>query len=105
MSLDTRRIYKKLLSKAFQAEVEVEYIRQKLSRRPLFSLYDAFLAIDNLDNGFLNMNAFRDILQEYGVFISQNDLNTLIKRYDKNQDNRVTFPEFMNELTPKSPVQ
>lgn len=46
-SLETRLLYKKLLNKIFQSEIEAEYIRQKLSRRPLFSLYDAFLAVDN----------------------------------------------------------
>ncbi|KAL4487559.1 hypothetical protein ABPG72_017348 [Tetrahymena utriculariae] len=104
-SLETRRLYKKLLNKIFQAEIEAEYIRQKLSRRPLFSLYDAFLSIDNLENGFITLNDFKAILQDYGIFVSTNDLQTLVKRYDKNQDNRVTFPEFMNELTPKSPVK
>lgn len=61
-SLETRRLYKKLINKIFQAEIEAEYIRQKLSRRPLFSLYDAFLAIDNLDNGFITLNDFKAIL-------------------------------------------
>jgi Ca2+-binding EF-hand superfamily protein len=61
-TLETRRLYKKLLNKVLQSEVEAEYIRQKLSRRPLFSLYDAFLAIDSQDNGFITLDGFRNIL-------------------------------------------
>ena len=49
------------------------------------------------------MDEFRDILDEYGIFATTNDLINLVKRYDKNMDGRVSYTEFINEMTPKSP--
>jgi len=45
------------------------------------------------------------MLNDYGFFVSQTDLTGLINRYDKNQDGKVSYGEFLNEMTPKSPVK
>jgi Ca2+-binding EF-hand superfamily protein len=84
-------------------EVYSEELRQKLSKRPLFDTYEAFKALDQNNNGFISINEFRDLLAEHGVFPTNKDLLNLMKRYDKNQDGKVTYSEFINELTPKSP--
>lgn len=41
-----------------EGEVEAEALRQKLARRPLFSIHDAFAAIDELDRGFITLEDF-----------------------------------------------
>lgn len=38
-------------------------------------------------------------------FVSNNDLQTLVSRYDRNNDGKVSYGEFLNEITPKSPVK
>lgn len=45
--LETRRLFKKLMNKLFEAEVEAEEIRKVLSSRYLFDIGDAFAAIDS----------------------------------------------------------
>jgi Ca2+-binding EF-hand superfamily protein len=42
-------------------------------------------------------------LNEHGIFVTNQDLVALISRYDKNQDGKVSYGEFLSELTPKSP--
>jgi len=34
---------------------------------------------------------------------NKNELVGLMKRYDKNMDGKVSYSEFINEMTPKSP--
>jgi Ca2+-binding EF-hand superfamily protein len=49
------------------------------------------------------MEEFREVLNEYGIFATTNDLVSLVKRYDKNADGKISYSEFLNEMTPKSP--
>lgn len=65
-------------------EVEAETLRQSISRRPLFSMHDAFTAIDSDDNGFITLEEFKRILNDHGIFVTNQDLIALINRYDKN---------------------
>ncbi|EGR33485.1 hypothetical protein IMG5_051630 [Ichthyophthirius multifiliis] len=104
-STETRRIFQKLMNKIFLSEVEAEIIRQQLNIRPLFSVYNAFQAIDNLDSGFITLQNFKQILNDYGIFVCKDDLKSLVKRYDKNEDFKITYKEFINELMPKSPLK
>jgi len=60
--LETRRLFKKLMNKLFEAEVEAEEIRQVLSKRYLFDIGDAFAAIDAENNGFITLDDFKNIL-------------------------------------------
>ena len=68
-----------------------------------FNIIDAFDALDKNDNGFISPNEFGRILENYGVYVSSKDLQTLIKRYDQNNDGRVSYSEFCNEIMPRSP--
>lgn len=49
------------------------------------------------------MEEFREVLNEYAIFATTNDLVNLVKRYDKNADGKISYSEFLNEMTPKSP--
>jgi len=40
-----------------------------------------------------------------GVYVSSKDAMALIERFDRNQDGKVTYSEFLNEMTPKSPAK
>ena len=86
-----------------ESEGNSESIRQQMSRRSTFSLYDAFTALDRDRNGFITIDEFREILLTHGVYADIKDLETLMERYDKNRDGRVSYSEFVSEVTPKSP--
>ena len=78
-------------------------MRQKLNRRPLFDVYDAFKALDKNGNGYITVNEFKEVLLDHGMYSSPNELKTLLKRFDKDQDGKVSYREFVSEITPKSP--
>eukprot|EP00825_Cyclidium_porcatum_P037438 TRINITY_DN4131_c0_g2_i1.p1 TRINITY_DN4131_c0_g2~~TRINITY_DN4131_c0_g2_i1.p1 ORF type:complete len:464 (+),score=64.82 TRINITY_DN4131_c0_g2_i1:336-1727(+) len=101
----TKYLFKKLIRKMIEGEIEAERVRQKLSKRPLFSINDAFTAIDNNDNGFITKQQFKEILNQYGVFVDQSDLQHLVERYDKDEDGKVSYKEFLQEMTPQSPYK
>jgi Ca2+-binding EF-hand superfamily protein len=85
------------------AENLAERVRQRLSRMPDFSLHSAFVAVDRNRNGFITIEEFQNVLQSHGIFATSKDLQALIEKYDKNRDGRVTYSEFVEEVTPKSP--
>lgn len=102
-TFETRHLLRKVLNYLINNEVFSEDLRQKLAKRPLFDSYDAFQALDKEGLGYFSLNEFRDLLAEHGIFPTNKDLINLMKRYDKNQDGKVTYSEFVQELTPKSP--
>jgi Ca2+-binding EF-hand superfamily protein len=102
---DTKKSFGKLLSMIIQNEVNNEALRQKLNRRPLFNVYEAFKALDKNDMGFFSLDEFKELLMDHGIYASSKDLLNLVQRYDKNQDGKVTYSDFVQEITPKSPTK
>lgn len=93
------------MSLLFQNEGAIENARQRLNKRPLFDLYDAFKALDRNGNGYVTLDEFREILQENGIYATSTEALNLIKRFDRDQDGKVSYKEFVNEITPKSPAK
>uniref|UniRef100_A0A7S3IC81 EF-hand domain-containing protein n=1 Tax=Anophryoides haemophila TaxID=46462 RepID=A0A7S3IC81_9CILI len=102
---ETRYLIKKLLNKVLSGESQGESLRQSLARRPLFSATDAFNALDSNEIGFISVEEFKILLNEWNFFVSTSDLVTLVNRYDKNNDGKISYGEFLNEITPKSPLK
>lgn len=102
-SYDTKRILGKLLNSLISNEVKSEALRQKLNRRPLFNVYEAFKALDKNDIGSFSVEEFRELLLDHGIYATSKDLLNLVQKYDKNQDGKVTYSEFAQEIAPKSP--
>lgn len=61
----------------------------------MFSLHDAFEAIDKDENGFITIDEFKEILNDYGFFVNQIDLKNLVDRFDQDKDGKVSFGEFV----------
>jgi len=54
---------------------------------------------------YLTEADFQRILNEYGVFVSHDDLKGLVGRYDQNKDGVVDYKEFSSSMVPKSPTR
>lgn len=94
---------KQALNMIIKNEASSESIRQRLNRRPLFNLWEGFKALDKDNNGFVSAYEFKDMLIDHGFFPSQKEVISLLERYDKNNDGKVSYSEFIQEITPKSP--
>ncbi|CAG9310083.1 unnamed protein product [Blepharisma stoltei] len=93
----------RVLQLHLECESMAENLRQRLSRSQSFNIMDAFQIIDRDRNGYITFKEFQQILDEHGLIASKKDVESLMERYDKDKDGRVSYSEFMNEVTPKSP--
>ena len=76
-----------------------------MSRRPNFSVHDAFTTVDKDGNGYLTQREFGKLLNENGIYASERETHQLCDRYDRNKDGRITYSEFMEEMLPKTPIK
>ena len=102
-SLATRDHFVHLLRLHVSVENAAERTRQRQARRPLFSIAEAFDAVDKNHNGFITKNEFAELLEDHRFFASNKELDLLIDRYDKNKDGLVSYSEFVREVAPQSP--
>lgn len=99
---DTREMFMKAFRTHFAVEENSELLRKRLSRRPHFSVHDAFTVIDATNTGYLTTNDLQRMLVEHRVFATTKDLNLLFSKFDRNKDGRISYAEFMEEIHPKS---
>ena len=101
--LATRDQFVHLLRLHVSVENAAERTRQRQARRPLFSIVEAFDAVDKNHNGFITKNEFAELLEDHRFFASNKELDLLIDRFDKNKDGLVSYSEFVREVAPQSP--
>jgi len=41
------------------------------------------------------------MLDSKGIYVPEGELNTLVNKYDKDKDGRISFSEFLDEISPK----
>jgi len=99
---ETMEVFRSFLRALVEEETLCESIRQRLVKRKAFNLHDAFKAIDRYDNGFITAEHFKELLEENGIFFAQKDMNTLVERYAKATKGKVSYYDFIREMTPKS---
>jgi len=87
----------------FTVEENAEMLRKRLGRRPGFNVHEAFQAIDRDSNGYITRTELRNILGENRVYVSEKELQLLVQRFDRNNDSRVSYAEFMEEIITKGP--
>ncbi len=64
---------------------------------------EAFSALDNYNSNFVTKDQFSHLLAGHRFWATENELQTLVDRFDKNKDGRVSSSEFVKEMTPTSP--
>lgn len=90
---------------ALNAKVEshAEAIRQRHSERPFFNPYDAFDSLNTFKDFSISKDDFARLLANHRFYASDGELNTLVDRFDKNKIGRVSYNDFIAEITPHSP--
>ena len=74
-----------------------------MNQRSLFNIYDAFRTLDLNNDGQISYEELKEMLRCYGIFTCENDMQTLMKRFDKDRDGTIKYAEFAKEMIPKSP--
>jgi len=69
----------------------------------LFNVYEAFKALDKNDIGYFSIDEFKELLSDHGIYATSKEAAALVDKFDKNQDGKITYSEFVQEMTPKSP--
>jgi Ca2+-binding EF-hand superfamily protein len=44
-------------------------------------------------------------MESKGIYMNYKELDTLVDKFDKNKDGRISFTEFMEEMLPQSPAK
>jgi len=85
----------------FEIGESVELIKQRLARRPKFNLNDAFKFLDCFETGFVTAESLKKVLAESKCYPSDEDITALVGRFDRSNNGRITYQEFMDEILPK----
>jgi Ca2+-binding EF-hand superfamily protein len=85
----------------FECLVKAEKLRQELKREKI-DLYSVFNALDLDRDGYLSQSDLSKSLRTHGLTVTLGDLEFLTARYDSNHDGRISYVDFVEELTPKS---
>jgi Ca2+-binding EF-hand superfamily protein len=56
--------------------------------------------LDKNKDGFLSFEEFCDGLRALGIIVTYQEEHTLMRRFDRNQDNRISLEEFTTTLAP-----
>lgn len=100
-SLETIDQIIRILRLQLNNEIVAENLRKGVTGKKWINLYEVFETIDRDRDGMISIGEFQDIMKNYGEYPSISELEGLVERYDKDFDRKVTYSEFIEEITPK----
>jgi Ca2+-binding EF-hand superfamily protein len=77
----------------FRVEVAAEIVRQRLQGITNFNVYDAFNSLDLNNDGIITTSELRRIMESRGFYISENEANKVIAKFDTKKDGTIRFNE------------
>ena len=100
-SIETIDEITRMLRLQLHCENVAESLRREITLKKWINLYEVFEEIDRDRDGVISIGELQDIMKTYGEFPSIADLELLIERYDKDLDRKISYSEFIEEITPK----
>ena len=93
----TKEILRQVLEVAIMNEKNADYQREVVRRKKdvLFEL------MDKQGRGSVSLEDLGDLLAEHGFGTTHRELNAIIQKFDFKKDGRISYGEFVAELTPK----
>lgn len=82
--------------------MESEPQKRLLQECENFSYALLFSIIDKADSGFIDFNNLNGFFEGQGLYPYEEELISILKRLDKDDDGRITLEEFKNGLLPKN---
>ncbi len=96
-------MYRSLWLTIVKVEQQSEIIRERLTSRPSFSVFDAFKAVDTNNDGKITADELASTLEKSGFQVTYSEIKALVERYDKSGDGAISYLEFSDEIRPHSP--
>lgn len=90
-----------VLLEQIQLEKEVEMIKCDFKTTRSFSCIEIFKVFDILNKGYINLTDFKESLRMVIGEPNIADLYLLFKRYDKDQDGKISYAEFCAMILPR----
>ena len=101
LSNETKNIIILLFQKIIEGEKSNEIYRNNLAMVPNSSGFDLF----NLMKKNYSVGVYREDIDKFlcsrGKIFNNNEIDTLMRRLDKNKDGVIDYTEFLTEITPK----
>lgn len=101
----THNAFANVMRLHLEVEINIEAVRQRHGARPMFDYANAFTTLNQWGDDYLTKEDFDNIFKKYNYYPTENELNALVDRFDKNKDGRVSYEEFVEEFSPHSPVK
>jgi len=67
-----------------------------------FEIEMAFRSCDQSFSGYVTFTDLKNLMVEYGLHTSGEDLQLLINRLDKDKDGKIGYAEFKQQLAPQN---
>ena len=91
-----------LLKNQIKLDKEVEIQKENLFSNLKFNTIDAFKLFDKDGNNFITIEEFQTVIDRMSIAASADKILLKIMRYDKDNDNRIDYQEFLRIITPKN---
>ena len=97
----TIEIIAQALRNLIDCERTAEASRKNLYNKSYINMVQVFKGIDRNRDGYICPSELRKALNATGVASRAEDTDGLIERYDKDGDGRISYSEFIQEVSPK----
>jgi hypothetical protein len=92
----------KYLKELMEVEARLENIKESFSLKPDVRIKDLFVCFDLGGTGYITPYQFKEILQmKLDIYAENEDIKLLFKKYDRDYDSKLNYPEFCELFVPK----
>lgn len=88
------------LKELIRLETGLEKAKQLLSHRRDFTLNDAFKIFDISSLNRVTSSDIKKVYDEHNIYISHDEAELILSRYDRDRDERLTYEEFADMFVP-----
>ena len=96
----TRELLKKFLRGFVECEVSIELVRQRIVNKTNLKIDTCFSQVDKQDKGYITLDDLRTFLKATNMYPSEKCMRLFFQRLDKNEDNVLSYDEFITGLSP-----
>ena len=97
-SMHTKRSFIQLIQSIINCEVSSELYRNMIKK----FIFDMFDLLDKTQSGVITLHDLGDFLAEFGLGDTTiREVALLVRRFDLNKDGKISFDEFLNEMSPR----